>query len=146
MAAGRRGRGSASGGGGGARAVVAAAALLCAAAVLLACAPAAEAAGATYLVGDAAGWTHNVDYGQWLAGKTFHAGDTLVFKYNATYHDVAWVSKGGYRHCVVSPRGRAPVYRTGYDAVRLPGAGTHYFICGSPGHCQAGMKLAVKVY
>ncbi|CAL5047228.1 unnamed protein product [Urochloa decumbens] len=140
MAGGRRGRGSASSSNGGALAV-AVAALLCAAAVL----PAAEAAGATYLVGDAAGWTHNVDYGQWLAGKTFHAGDTLVFKYNTTYHDVVWVSKGGYRHCVVSPRGRAPVYRTGYDAVRLP-AGTHYFICGAPGHCQAGMKLAVKVY
>ena len=68
-----------------------------------------------------------------------------MFKYNTTYHDAAWVSKGGYRRCVVSPKGRAPVYRTGYDAVRLP-AGTHYFICGAPGHCQAGMKLAVKVY
>lgn len=134
-----RGRGSASS--------VAAAVLCAAAAVLLvvASAPGADAAGTTYLVGDAAGWTRNVDYGQWLAGKAFHAGDTLVFKYNTTYHDVAWVSKGGYRRCVVSPKGRAPVYRTGYDAVRLP-AGTHYFICGAPGHCQAGMKLAVKVY
>ncbi|PUZ61676.1 hypothetical protein GQ55_4G296200 [Panicum hallii var. hallii] len=129
-----RGRGSAS----------SVAALLCAAAILVASAPGAEA-GATYLVGDAAGWTRNVDYGQWLAGKTFHAGDMLVFKYNATYHDVVWVSKGGYRRCIVSPKGRAPVYRTGYDAVRLH-AGTHYFICGAPGHCQAGMKLAVKVY
>ncbi|CAN6178489.1 unnamed protein product [Urochloa humidicola] len=145
MAAGRRGRGSANGSSNGGALAVAVAALLFAAAVLLASAPAAEAAGATYLVGDTAGWTHNVDYGQWVAGKTFHAGDMLVFKYNATYHDVVWVSKGGYRHCVVSPRGRAPVYRTGYDAVRLP-AGTHYFMCGAPGHCQAGMKLAVKVY
>ena len=67
-----RGRGSASS---------VAAALLCAAAAVLllaaASAPGAEAAGATYLVGDAAGWTRNVDYGQWLAGKAFHAGDTL---------------------------------------------------------------------
>ncbi|KAF8650540.1 hypothetical protein HU200_063914 [Digitaria exilis] len=134
-----RGRGSASSNG------ALAVALLCAAAVILSSAMPAEA-GTTYHVGDAAGWTHNVDYGQWLAGKTFHAGDMLVFKYNATYHDVAWVSKGGYRHCVVSPKGgRAPVYRTGNDTVRLP-SGTHYFICGSPGHCQAGMKLAVKVY
>ncbi|TKW20888.1 hypothetical protein SEVIR_4G198700v4 [Setaria viridis] len=138
-----RGRGSASGSNG--ALVAAGAALLCAAAVLLAPAPGAEAAGATYLVGDAAGWTRNVDYGQWLAGKTFHAGDMLVFKYNSTFHDVAWVSKGGYRHCIVSPKGRAPVYRSGYDTVRLP-AGTHYFICGVPDHCQAGMKLAVKVY
>jgi hypothetical protein len=61
-----RGRGSAS----------SVAALLCAAAILVASAPGAEA-GTTYLVGDAAGWTRNVDYGQWLAGKTFHAGDML---------------------------------------------------------------------
>ena len=66
-----RGRGSASS--------VAAAVLCAAAAVLLvvASAPGADAAGTTYLVGDAAGWTRNVDYGQWLAGKTFHAGDIL---------------------------------------------------------------------
>jgi hypothetical protein len=75
--AGRRGRGSASGSNG-ALVAAASAALLCAlAAVLLASAPGAEAAGATYLVGDAAGWTRNVDYGQWLHGKTFHAGDML---------------------------------------------------------------------
>ena len=67
-----------------------------------------------------------------------------MFKYNTTYHDVAWVSKGGYRRCVVSPKGRAPVYRTGYDAVRLP-AGTHYFICNVPGHCASGMKFAISV-
>jgi hypothetical protein len=68
-----------------------------------------------------------------------------VFKYNTTWHDVAWVSKGGYRNCIVSPKGRAPVYHTGYDAVTLP-RGTHYFICAMPGHCSAGMKLAVTVY
>ncbi|XP_062178817.1 chemocyanin-like [Phragmites australis] len=133
-----RGRGSASG------AFVAVAALLCAA-VLLEAAPAAEA-GTTYWVGDAAGWTRNVDYSRWLAGKTFLAGDVLVFKYDTRFHDVAWVSKGGYRNCVVSPKGgRAPVFRTGYDSVTLP-RGTHYFICGVPGHCGAGMKLAVTVY
>lgn len=72
--AGYRGRGNA-GVTNGALAV-AGATFLYAAAVILASAPAAEA-GTTYLVGDAAGWTHSVDYGQWLAGKTFHAGDML---------------------------------------------------------------------
>ncbi|XP_066374250.1 basic blue protein-like [Miscanthus floridulus] len=137
-----RGRGSAAG----SRApLVAGAAFLCVAVLLLAAAIPAAEAGTTYLVGDAAGWTLNVDYGQWVAGMTFHAGDILVFKYNTTYHDVTWVSKGGYRKCIVSPKGRAPVYHTGYDAVTLP-RGTHYFICGAPGHCTAGMKLAVTVY
>ena len=40
-----------------------------------------QSAGTTYLVGDAAGWTRNVDYGQWVAGKTFHAGDILGTSY-----------------------------------------------------------------
>lgn len=66
------GRGSA-----GSKAIVAGAAFLCVAAVLLAATPAAEAGATTYLVGDSAGWTRNVDYGGWLAGKTFRAGDVL---------------------------------------------------------------------
>lgn len=71
-----RGRGSA---GGSSRApLVAGAAFLCVAVLLLAATPAAEA-GATYFVGDAAGWggTRGFDYAQWAAGKTFHAGDIL---------------------------------------------------------------------
>jgi len=73
-----RGRGSAAGG---SRAppLVAGAAFLCVAVLLLAVATPAAEAGTTYLVGDAAGWTlrPKVDYGQWVAGKTFHAGDIL---------------------------------------------------------------------
>lgn len=70
-----RGRGSAAG----SRApLVAGAAFLCVAVLLLAATPATEA-GTTYLVGDAAGWTlrPKVDYAQWVAGKTFLAGDIL---------------------------------------------------------------------
>lgn len=71
-----RGRGSA---GSSSRAPsVAGTALLCVAvAVLLLAATPAAVAGTTYLVGDAAGWTLKVDYGRWVAGKTFHAGDIL---------------------------------------------------------------------
>ena len=73
-----RGRGSAAG----SRApLVAGATFLCVAVLLLAAAIQAAEAGTTYLVGDAAGWTHNVDYGQWVAGKTFHAGDILGTSY-----------------------------------------------------------------
>jgi hypothetical protein len=70
-----RGRGSA-----GSRApLVAGAAFLCVAVLLLAAAIPAAEAGTTYLVGDAAGWTlrPKVDYAQWVAGKTFLAGDIL---------------------------------------------------------------------
>ncbi|TVU11706.1 hypothetical protein EJB05_45308 [Eragrostis curvula] len=133
-----RGRGSASGN----SRAFAVAVLLCAAA-LLASAPAAEA-GMTYIVGDGAGWTRHLET-WWLAGKTFRAGDVLVFNYDKEKHNVAWVSKGGYKRCIVSPRDRSPVFTTGRDSVTLP-RGTHYFICAMPGHCAAGMKLAVTAY
>ncbi|WVY90264.1 hypothetical protein V8G54_035778 [Vigna mungo] len=34
---------------------------------------------------------------------------------------------------------------SGATTITLKTAGTHYFICAAPGHCQGGMKLAVKV-
>ncbi|KAL6838628.1 hypothetical protein ACP4OV_031585 [Aristida adscensionis] len=137
--AGRRGRGSASG------ALVATAVLLCAV-LLAAAAPAAEAARRpaykSYLVGDGAGWTRYLQ-NWWPAGKTFHAGDELVFKYDSRFHDVVITSKGAFKKCVVSKGAR--VLASGYDRVTLR-RGTNYFICGKPGHCANGMKLAVKVY
>lgn len=65
-----------------------------------------------------------------------------VFRYNKEYHDVAIVNARWYRWCAV-PRG-ARVLRTGHDKVRLR-RGKHYFVCGSLGHCAAGMKMTVKV-
>uniref|UniRef100_A0A0E0LA89 Plantacyanin n=1 Tax=Oryza punctata TaxID=4537 RepID=A0A0E0LA89_ORYPU len=135
MAAARRGRGSAASGGG----VV----LLClVAALLMEAVPAAEA-GKTYYVGDAAGWGRNLDW--WLAGKSFYAGDVLVFKYNQEKHDVTVVGGKGYRRCKVPRNKNTVVLRTGYDEVTLR-RGNNYFICGMPGHCDAGMKLAVKAW
>ncbi|CAO2047619.1 unnamed protein product [Urochloa humidicola] len=127
-----RGRGSASG--------LAAAALLVVVGLLVvaASAPRAEAA-ASHTVGDYGGWKFNVD--RWANGRTFRAGDELVFNYNRAVHDVAVVDAAAYRSCVV-PRG-ARVLRSGRDKVRL-GRGTHYFVCTVPGHCQAGMKIAVR--
>ncbi|GJN00079.1 hypothetical protein PR202_ga17234 [Eleusine coracana subsp. coracana] len=115
-------------------------AVLC---VVVLLAPSAEA-GMTYVVGDGAGWSPRLE-SWWLAGKTFRAGDVLVFNYDKEKHDMAWVSKGGYRRCIVSPPGRAPVYTSGHDRITLP-RGTHYFICAKPGHCANGMKLAVTAY
>ncbi|XP_006656866.1 basic blue protein-like [Oryza brachyantha] len=132
MAAARRGRSSASG-------VVLLSCLVVA--LLTESFPAAEAAGTTYYVGDAGGWGRNLDW--WLAGKTFYAGDVLVFKYNREYHDVAVVGGKGYRRCKV-PRSTV-VLRSGYDQVTLR-RGNNYFICGMPAHCDAGMKLAVKAF
>ncbi|KAK3155180.1 hypothetical protein QOZ80_2BG0199870 [Eleusine coracana subsp. coracana] len=129
-----RGRGSASRGG-----VFLAAVLLVGFLVAMSAPPVAEAAAATYMVGDYGGWRFNV--AGWAKGRTFRAGDHLVFNYNRAVHDVAVVNVAAYRSCVV-PRG-AKVLRSGRDRVKL-GRGTHYFVCTVRGHCQAGMKLAVR--
>lgn len=65
-----------------------------------------------------------------------------VFSYNRAVHDVAVVNAAAYRSCAVPNKG-ARVLRSGRDKVRL-GRGTHYFACTVRGHCQAGMKLAVR--
>ncbi|KAK8564383.1 hypothetical protein V6N13_005388 [Hibiscus sabdariffa] len=93
---------------------------------------------ATYTVGGAGGWTFNT--AGWPKGKRFKAGDTLVFNYNPSIHNVVAVNKAGYDSCS-TPKG-AKVYRSGKDQVKLA-KGQNYFICNFAGHCQAGMKIAV---
>ncbi|KAL9234194.1 hypothetical protein vseg_009089 [Gypsophila vaccaria] len=97
-------------------------------------------AAAYITVGGYSGWGYNVV--NWPIGKTFRAGDYLVFKYNKSLHNVVKVSGYGYNTCTT---GGARAYRTGQDYVRLT-TGTHFFICSLPGHCKGGMKIAVKVY
>ncbi|KAL6857268.1 hypothetical protein ACP4OV_018650 [Aristida adscensionis] len=101
--------------------------------------------GASYTVGAPAGsWDTRTNYTRWASGINFRAGDQLVFKYSRTAHNVVEVNKADYDSC----SGAAPLatFQTGDDAVPLPAAGvTRYFICTVPGHCDAGMKLAVRV-
>ncbi|KAL5207710.1 hypothetical protein ABZP36_032145 [Zizania latifolia] len=129
-----RGRGSACNGGG---IVLGAAAVLLIGLLVMSAPPLAEAA--TYTVGDSGGWRFYA--GGWAKGKTFRAGDVLEFKYNAAVHDVAAVDLAAYRSCAV-PKGSRKM-RSGHDKVTLR-KGMHYFICTERGHCQAGMKLAIR--
>ncbi|KAJ7007700.1 hypothetical protein NC653_006663 [Populus alba x Populus x berolinensis] len=62
-----------------------------------------------------------VDYQDWVASKNFHGGDTLVFNYNNQFHNVKQVTHQGFE------------------------LGHFYFICGYPGHCQAGQKIDILV-
>ncbi|EEF42037.1 basic blue protein [Ricinus communis] len=93
---------------------------------------------ATYTVGGSGGWTFNVD--SWPKGKRFKAGDTLVFNYDSTVHNVVAVNKGSYTSCS-APAG-AKVYTSGRDQIKLA-KGQNFFICGISGHCQSGMKIAI---
>ncbi|KAH7679739.1 Cupredoxins domain-containing protein [Dioscorea alata] len=93
---------------------------------------------AVYNVGDNNGWTFNTV--NWPRGKSFKAGDVLVFKYDRTMHNTVAVSAAGYRGCTTP--GGSKVYNSGNDRITLV-KGTNYFICSFTGHCLAGMKIAV---
>ncbi|KAL9245113.1 hypothetical protein vseg_018801 [Gypsophila vaccaria] len=94
--------------------------------------------GAVYTVGGAGGWTFNV--AGWPNGKSFRAGDVLAFNYARNLHNVVPVSKRGYDSCNAAG---ARASQTGHDRIRLR-KGPNFFICSIPGHCQAGMKIAVN--
>lgn len=98
----------------------------------------------TYTVGAPAGsWDTRTNYAQWVSAVTFRVGDQLVFKYSPAAHDVVEVTKAGYDAC--SAASPIATFNSGDDTVPLTATGTRYFMCGFPGHCAAGMKIAVKV-
>ncbi|KAL6844662.1 hypothetical protein ACP4OV_025321 [Aristida adscensionis] len=104
---------------------------------------AAVASATTYTVGDGKGWVVGPDYASWASDKAFAIGDTLVFNYPAKAHTVTEVSKSGYEAC--SGANALSDDDTGTTTITLTAPGAHYFICNVPGHCAAGMKLAITV-
>ncbi|WOL15211.1 mavicyanin [Canna indica] len=101
--------------------------------------------GAVYTVGDSKGWTimNMPNYTAWTSSKTFKVGDTIVFVYNKQFHNVIQVSKADYGGC----SGSSPLatYITGNDSITIKTKGHYYFICGFPGHCDAGQKVDINV-
>ncbi|KAL1561832.1 mavicyanin-like [Salvia divinorum] len=101
--------------------------------------------GAVHKVGESAGWTTiaNVDYKQWAISKSFQLGDIIVFEYNSQFHNVMRVTHAEYKSCNVS----SPVttHTSGNDSIVIDTHGHHFFVCGAPGHCQAGQKVDINV-
>ncbi|KAF2291593.1 hypothetical protein GH714_025967 [Hevea brasiliensis] len=95
-----------------------------------------------YTVGDSTGWTTGVDYSTWTSGKTFTAGDSLVFNYGGG-HTVDEVSASDYNTCTVGNAISSD--NSGATTIALKTAGTKYYICGAVGHCGSGMKIAIPV-
>lgn len=104
-----------------------------------------QSSGAVYKVGDSAGWTTigNIDYNHWALPKTFQLGDIIVFEYNPQFHNVMRVTHAEYKACNAS----IPIstHTTGNDSITIDTRGHHLFICGVPGHCQAGQKVDINV-
>ncbi|KAI6672838.1 hypothetical protein NL676_000744 [Syzygium grande] len=95
-----------------------------------------------YVVGGLnGGWDMNTDQTTWASSQTFLVGDNLIFRYSPG-HDVSEVTKGDYDSCqVTSP---IQTYTSGSTVIPLTSPGKKYFICSSPGHCAAGMKLQIN--
>ncbi|XP_027362213.1 mavicyanin-like [Abrus precatorius] len=100
---------------------------------------------AVHKVGNSAGWTiiGNVDYKKWAATKNFQVGDTIIFEYSAKFHNVMRVTHAMYKSCNAS----SPIttFTTGNDTIKITNYGHHFFLCGIPGHCQAGQKVDINV-
>ncbi|KAF3623641.1 Mavicyanin [Capsicum annuum] len=67
----------------------------------------------------------------------------LVFQYSPQFHNVMQVKHAEYQSCNAS----APIatHTTGKDSITIATHGHHFFLCGVPGHCQAGQKVDINV-
>ncbi|GJN24241.1 hypothetical protein PR202_gb11972 [Eleusine coracana subsp. coracana] len=102
------------------------------------------AAATDYPVGGDGSWdaASGAKYAAWAAKQKILQGDSISFKYSSS-HDVVKVSKADYDAC----SGANPIksFTGGATTVKLTTPGKHYFICGVPGHCAAGMKFEITV-
>jgi hypothetical protein len=79
-------------------------------------------------------------FSNWNRGNNYAVGDSIEFVYNAEAH-VVKVSYAEFKDCFTS----ALPSTSGATVFPLEQTGMHYFICTIPGHCQAGMQLAINV-
>ncbi|GLJ27050.1 hypothetical protein SUGI_0530380 [Cryptomeria japonica] len=97
-----------------------------------------------YKVGDADGWRiGKVNYTAWAESNDFYVGDSLLFLYNKTWHNVLQVTENDYDSC----KNSSPIatYEGGNNILPLSKAGLYYYLCGITGHCEAGQKVAINV-
>ncbi|XP_060171223.1 umecyanin-like [Lycium barbarum] len=101
-----------------------------------------------HVVGEDTAWTipvsGSVVYTTWASKNTFKVGDTLVFNFATSRHDVQEVAKASFEECnTKNVIGKS--ITTGPANVTLESPGEHYYICTVGKHCLAGQKLAITV-
>nr|GEZ34186.1 mavicyanin-like [Tanacetum cinerariifolium] len=101
--------------------------------------------GEVYLVGEGHGWTSigHIDYKTWAATKHFQVGDSVVFRYAKKFHNVVRVSYENYKTC--NATNPYTTYTSGNDIFMFRSPGNYFFICSSPGHCESGQKVDIRV-
>ncbi|VVA94434.1 unnamed protein product [Arabis nemorensis] len=97
---------------------------------------------ATYYLGGKDGWDPVIPMDSWTRGKTFYAGDILVFKYDGQESNLWVVNRTGYETC--TPNDGAKEYDSGNDRIRLPYGMSYYIGVFYQPDCSAGLKMAVK--
>ncbi|XWS36601.1 hypothetical protein CRYUN_Cryun20dG0098700 [Craigia yunnanensis] len=99
--------------------------------------------GKEFIVGDQFGWTIGFDYKTWTAGKEFHVGDKLVFRYPVGVHNVFRVNGTDFKNCTVPPGSKS--LTTGNDTIMLATPGRKWYLCDVGKHCENGQKLFITV-
>ncbi|KAG6470351.1 mavicyanin-like [Zingiber officinale] len=94
-----------------------------------------------YQVGDEQGWEQYVNYTEWIASKTLHVGDTIVFEYDKERMNGMVVSLDDF-HSSCRP---IRIYQTGLDKFISVKRAHLYFICGFPDHCLHGQKVDIRI-
>ncbi|KAI3725937.1 hypothetical protein L1987_65733 [Smallanthus sonchifolius] len=94
-----------------------------------------------HAVGGKQGWDESTDFDSWASGQTFKVGDTLVFKYSPLHNVAELGSESEYKKCDVGSATNS--MSDGNSVVKLTKVGTRYFACGTPGHCDQGMKVKI---
>ncbi|KAE8009725.1 hypothetical protein FH972_006146 [Carpinus fangiana] len=105
----------------------------------------AVSSGTVYEVGDSDGWNNDgsVDYKTWASTKNFHVGDIIRFVYNPLENNVMLVSRKSFHAC--NSTDFVSVIISGNDSIPITRPGHYYYICGVPGHCEAGQKVDIRV-
>lgn len=94
-----------------------------------------------YTVGAPNGsWDTSTDLTSWASSLTFLVGDNLIFQYTPN-HNLVEVTKADYDSC--KPSNQIKAYSDGNTVIPLLASGKRYFICGTPGHCDQGMKVEI---
>ncbi|KAL0344122.1 UNVERIFIED_CONTAM: Uclacyanin 1 [Sesamum angustifolium] len=101
-----------------------------------------EALAAKHAVGGSQGWDESVDFDSWASAQTFKVGDELEFKYTAGLHSVVELAgESAYKSCDIGSALNS--LNGGSNTVKLSKPGPRYFACGTPGHCEQGMKVKI---
>ncbi|GFS29941.1 cupredoxin superfamily protein [Actinidia rufa] len=101
-----------------------------------------EALAAQHVVGGSQGWEESADFSSWASTQKFKVGDQLVFKYTSGLHSVVELgSESAYKSCDIGSSVNS--LNGGNNVVKLNKPGTRYFVCGTLGHCDQGMKVKI---